>query len=207
MVPGIVYEDLVRFDAGRRGPDVRFLAGVDEAGRGALAGPVVAAAVICEPHEDLVRVRDSKLLSEPVREELYEAILELSLGIGVGIVGPNEIDRSNILRATLKAMKEAVEQLEIRPCRVLVDGTHSPPGVEPPVETVTGGDRKSFTIAAASIVAKVTRDRIMRKAADEYPWYGFGRNKGYGTESHIEVIARRGLTKLHRRSFKIRSHS
>lgn len=205
MSPRIVYEDLVRFDTGRMGPDVRFLAGVDEAGRGALAGPVVAAAVICEPHEDLVRVRDSKLLSEPLREELYEAILSLSLSIGVGIVGPNEIDRSNILRATLKAMREAVERLEIKPCRVLVDGNHSP-DVEPPVETVTGGDRKSFSIASASIVAKVTRDRIMRKAADEFPWYGFGKNKGYGTEGHIEVIARRGLTKLHRRSFKIRSH-
>lgn len=206
MAPRIVYEDLVRFDTGWKGPDVRFLAGVDEAGRGALAGPVVAAAVICEPHEDLVRVRDSKLIREPIREELYEAILGLSLSVGVGVIGSHEIDRSNILRATLKAMKKAVEGLEIQPCIVLVDGIHSP-GVEPPVETVTGGDRKSFSIAAASIVAKVTRDRIMRKAADEFPLYGFGRNKGYGTESHIEVIARRGLTKFHRRSFKIRSHS
>jgi ribonuclease HII len=206
MAPAIVYEDLVRFDTSRRGPEVRFLAGVDEAGRGALAGPVVAAAVVCEPHGDLARVKDSKLISEPVREELYEAILALSLGVGVGIVGPEEIDRSNILRATLKAMKEAIVGLGIRPCRVLVDGNH-PPGVEQPVETVTGGDRKSFSIAAASIVAKVTRDRIMRKAADEFPWYGLGRNKGYGTESHIEAIARRGLTRLHRKSFKIRSLS
>lgn len=206
MVPRVIYEDLVRFDSGRRDSDVRYLAGVDEAGRGALAGPVVAAAVICEPHEDLIRVRDSKLLSEAVREKLYEAILDLSLSVGVGIVGPREIDRSNILKATLKAMKIAVERLDIRPSRVLIDGTHSPP-VEEPVETVTGGDRKSFSIAAASIVAKVTRDRIMRKAEDEFPSYGFGRNKGYGTESHIEVIARKGLTKLHRRSFKIHSHS
>ena len=206
MAPRVVYEDLVRFDAGRRGPDVRFLAGVDEAGRGALAGPVVAAAVICASHDDLHRVRDSKLLSEPVREELYEMILDLSLSVGVGIVGPHEIDRSNILRATLKAMKEAVEQLDIRPCRVLVDGNHSPV-VDVPVETVTGGDRKSFSIAAASIVAKVTRDRIMRKSANEFPLYGFGKNKGYGTEGHREVIARRGLTRIHRRSFKIRSHS
>jgi ribonuclease HII len=206
MAPTVVYEDLVRFDTSRKGRGVRFLAGVDEAGRGALAGPVVAAAVICEPHEDLVGVRDSKLLSEPVREKLYEAIVATSLSIGVGIIGPQEIDRSNILRATLKAMKEAVEGLEIRPCRVLVDGNR-PPVVEPPVETVTGGDRKSFSIAAASIVAKVTRDRIMRKAADEFPWYGFGSNKGYGTESHREVIARRGLSSIHRRSFKIRSHT
>lgn len=206
MVPRVIFEDLVRFDAGRRGPAVRYLAGVDEAGRGALAGPVVAAAVICEPHEDLVRVRDSKLLSEAVHEDLYEAILDHSLSIGVGIVGPCEIDRSNILQATLRAMKIAVERLDVKPCRVLVDGNRSPI-VERPVETVTGGDRKSFSIAAASIVAKVTRDRIMRKAGDEFPWYGFGRNKGYGTEGHIEVIARRGLTRLHRRSFKIHSRS
>ncbi len=206
MTPAVVYQDLVLFDAGRRGPDVRFLAGVDEAGRGALAGPVVAAAVICEPHDDLVRVRDSKLISEPVRERLYETILALSLSVGVGIVGPEEIDRSNILRATLTAMKTAVEGLDPRPCRVLVDGNHSP-GVEPPVETVTGGDRRSFSIAAASIVAKVTRDRIMRSADAEFPWYEFGRNKGYGTERHLEAIARRGLTRIHRRSFKIHSRS
>lgn len=206
MVTPVVYEDLVRFDASMRGPEARLLAGVDEAGRGAIAGPVVAAAVICDPHEDLVRVRDSKLLSEPVREELYEVILALSRSVAVGIVGPEEIDRSNILKATLQAMREAVEGLEIRPCRVLVDGTH-PPAVEPPAEAITGGDRKSFSIAAASIVAKVTRDRIMRRAAEEFPWYGFKRNKGYGTESHIEVIARRGLTRIHRRSFKIRSLS
>ena len=206
MTPTIVYEDLVRFDTSRRGGGVRYLAGVDEAGRGALAGPVVAAAVICEPCDDLVRVRDSKMLSEPVRERLFESIMAASLSVGVGIVGPVEIDRSNILKATLKAMREAVESLEIRPCMVLVDGNREP-GVEPPVETVTGGDRKSFSIAAASIVAKVTRDRIMREAAAEFPWYGFGRNKGYGTESHRDVIAQRGLSRIHRRSFKIRSHS
>ena len=146
------------------------------------------------------------MLSEPVREGLFESIMAASLSVGVGIVGPGEIDGSNILKATLKAMKEAVESLEIRPCVVLVDGNQKP-GVEPPVETVTGGDRKSFSIAAASIVAKVTRDRIMREAAAEFPWYGFGSNKGYGTESHRDVIARRGLSRIHRRSFKIRSHS
>ncbi len=206
MTPANVYEDLVRFDTIRKGGGVRYLAGVDEAGRGALAGPVVAAAVICEPCDDLVRVRDSKLLAEPVREQLFESIMAASLSVGIGIVGPGEIDRSNILKATLKAMKEAVEGLDVEPCMVLVDGNQTP-GVEPPVETVTGGDRKSFSIAAASIVAKVTRDRIMREAALEFPWYGFGSNKGYGTESHRDVIARRGLSRIHRRSFKIRSHS
>ncbi|HER44370.1 MAG TPA: ribonuclease HII [Candidatus Eisenbacteria bacterium] len=206
MAPAIVYEDLVRFDASRKDLGVRHLAGVDEAGRGALAGPVVAAAVICDPHEDLIRVRDSKLIREPVREELYEAIVALSRSVGVGIVEPDEIDRSNILRATLKAMELAVEGLGIRPCRVLVDGIHRP-AVDPPVETVIGGDRRSFSIAAASIVAKVTRDRIMRSIADEFPLYGFGRNKGYGTAGHIDAITRRGLTRLHRRSFKIHSRS
>ena len=206
MTPRVIYEDLVRFDACHRGGGVRHLAGVDEAGRGALAGPVVAAAIICEPNAELARVRDSKLLSEAIREQLYETILSNSLTVGVGIIGPREIDRSNILAATLKAMKMAVETLDIRPCKVLVDGNRAP-RMEEPVAIVTGGDRKSFSIAAASIVAKVTRDRIMRKVSEEFPSYQFARNKGYGTVGHIETIAREGLTRLHRRSFKIRSLS
>ena len=198
------FEDLVRFDCEKRKHPIRLIAGVDEAGRGALAGPVVAAAVICDPHEDLLRVRDSKLLSEPVREELYELICRRSLDYRVGIIGPEEIDRWNILRATLEAMRCAISALEIVPCFVLVDGRHLP-RVERPAETVKGGDRKSFSIAAASIVAKVTRDRIMRERDREYPGYGFRRNKGYGTREHIRAIRRRGFTTFHRRSFQIRS--
>jgi ribonuclease HII len=204
MNPRIAFEELIRFDENWKKPPVNNVAGVDEAGRGALAGPVVAAAVICNPHGKLERVRDSKLLSETLREELFEMIRELSLSIGIGIVGPREIDRSNILAATLEAMRVAVDKLDVRPCRVLVDGNRLP-DVSVPAEIIKGGDRKSFSIAAASIVAKVTRDRIMRKIGDNYPLYGFERNKGYGTGSHIETIRRRGLTACHRRSFKIRS--
>jgi ribonuclease HII len=206
MDPRITYEELVRFDESWKRPPVKHLAGVDEAGRGAIAGPVVAAAVICNPHDKLTRVRDSKLLSEPLREELFEAIRELSLSIGIGIVGPREIDRSNILAATLEAMKAAVGELDIKPCRILVDGNRLP-DVAVPAEMVKRGDNKSFSIAAASIVAKVTRDRIMRKIGDDFPRYGFRQNKGYGTERHIEVIRRKGLTECHRKSFKIRSLS
>ena len=198
------YDELVLFDSLLRKPPVRHLAGVDEAGRGALAGPVVAAAVVCEPHDDLSRVRDSKLLSEPVREELFETILKRSLCVGVGIVEAKEIDKSNILAATLSAMESAIDALDPKPCYVIVDGIHMP-DIELPAEAVKKGDRRSFSIAAASIIAKVTRDRIMRELDDRFPLYGFGRNKGYGTENHIEAIREKGYTKLHRRSFKIRS--
>jgi ribonuclease HII len=198
------FEELVRFDSLLRKPPVRYLAGVDEAGRGALAGPVVAAAVICEPHDDLSRVRDSKLLSEPVREELFEIIRRRSLCFGVGIVGADEIDRSNILAATLSAMRSAIDVLDPKPCYVIVDGIHMP-DIGLPAESVKNGDRRSFSIAAASIVAKVTRDRIMREMDGRFPFYGFSRNKGYGTGNHIEAIRERGYTRLHRRSFKIRS--
>ncbi len=204
MITRTSFEDLVRFDLEKRKPPIRLIAGVDEAGRGALAGPVVAAAVICEPHADLLRVTDSKLLPESVREELYEMICQRCLDYRVGIIGPEEIDRWNILRATLEAMRCAICSLEMAPCFVLVDGRHVP-SVEIHAETVKGGDRKSFSIAAASIVAKVTRDRIMRKRDREFPGYGFRRNKGYGTREHIEAIRRSGLTAFHRRSFHIRS--
>lgn len=198
------FEELVQFDNLLKRPHIRYLAGVDEAGRGAVAGPVVAAAVICEPHGELSRVRDSKLLSEPVREELFEIIRRRSRSLGVGIVEAGEIDRSNILAATLIAMGSAIDALDPKPCYVIIDGIHMP-DIGLPAEPVKGGDGKSFSIAAASIIAKVTRDRIMREMADRFPFYGFSKNKGYGTEKHIEAIRTRGYTTLHRRSFKIRS--
>jgi ribonuclease HII len=198
----IAFEDLIRFDRTWRKTPFQLIAGVDEAGRGALAGPVVAAAVICEPHEHLRRVRDSKLVSEKERERLYGQIVECSTSWGVGVVGPEEIDRINILKATLKAMKLAVEMLETTPCLVLVDGRHLPE-IGVPAEAITGGDGKSFSIAAASIIAKVTRDRIMRHHADAFRDYGFTRNKGYGTKEHIAAIRRKGWTELHRRSFTL----
>ena len=204
MTPGrrIAFEELVRFDGRRRTGPVRLIAGVDEVGRGALAGPVVAAAVICEPNERLCRVRDSKRVSERERERLCACILEHCIGHGIGIVESDEIDRVNILKATLKAMKIAVEALETVPGLVLVDGNRLP-DIDVPAEAVTGGDGKSFVIAAASIVAKVERDRIMREHSSSFRGYGFKQNKGYGTRQHIEAIRTKGRTELHRKSFRI----
>jgi ribonuclease HII len=197
------FEDLVLFDRRRSGGAPGPLAGVDEAGRGALAGPVVAAAVICDPCEELREVRDSKLLSEKTRERLYETIIERSVSFSTGIVGHEEIDRINILRATMKAMMIAVEGLGSTPALVLVDGGQLP-ALTSRCEAVKGGDGLSFSIAAASIVAKVTRDRIMRGMDGEYPGYGFLSNKGYGTAEHREAIGRSGRSPVHRRSFQVK---
>ena len=198
------FEDLVLFDRRRAGGAEGYLAGVDEAGRGALAGPVVAAAVICDPCEELREVRDSKLISEGTRERLYEIIVEKSTAFATGIVGNREIDRINILKATLKAMKAAVEGLGRRPSLVLVDGRQLP-RIDGRCEAVKGGDGLSFSIAAASIVAKVTRDRIMREKDGEFPGFGFVRNKGYGTAEHRAAIVSIGRSPIHRRSFQVRA--
>jgi ribonuclease HII len=204
MTPGrrAPFEELIRFDRQRMVHPAHCIAGVDEVGRGALAGPVVAAAIICEPNVHLSRVRDSKLISERERERLFACILEHCIAQGIGIVESAEIDRTDVLRATLKAMRIAVDGLGRRPDLVLVDGNKLPE-LAVPAEAVTGGDGKSFVIAAASIVAKVTRDRIMREHAYAFRGYGFKQNKGYGTKEHIEAIRRRGRTELHRMSFKI----
>ncbi|HVO76877.1 MAG TPA: ribonuclease HII [Candidatus Bathyarchaeia archaeon] len=198
----IAFEELVRFDRTKGAVPARLVAGVDEAGRGALAGPVVAAAVICEPGERLSRVQDSKLVREGERERLYAIIIEHSIAYGIGIVESGEIDRTNVLRSALAAMRIAVEALDTKPAFVLVDGNKLPE-IDIPAEAITGGDGKSFVIAAASILAKVTRDRIMRAHASTFRGYGFKHNKGYGTRQHIEAIRKRGLTELHRRSFTI----
>ncbi len=198
------FEDLAEFDKRKKVPPVRFLAGVDEAGRGALAGPVVAAAVICDPCTELCRVRDSKLLSEKVREELFDVILSRSIGVSVGIIEPSVIDRINILQATLMAMSKAISGLPVAPCHVIVDGCHLP-DIDGSAEAVAGADNKSFSVASASIVAKVTRDRILKDKEDEFPGYGFKRNKGYGTREHLEAIASKGRTSIHRRSFRIKA--
>jgi ribonuclease HII len=202
--PQTAWTDLAGFDLARSRGLAAPLAGVDEAGRGALAGPVVAAAVIIEPGEGLREVRDSKELPEAVRERLYESIVERSVSWATGIVAHDEIDRVNILQATLQAMRIAIEGLGEIPGLVLVDGTAAPP-VSCQCETVTGGDRRSFSIAAASIVAKVTRDRIMRELGGEYPSYGFTRNKGYGTAGHRHALERFGPSPVHRRTFRVRA--
>ena len=180
----------------------RFVAGVDEAGRGALAGPVVAAAVIFDERAfDLAkRVRDSKVLSPEKREELFPLIHEYAISVGIGIVEPSEIDAINILQASLKAMKIAVARLNPTPDLCLIDGNFRAP-LTIPQKCIIKGDAKVRTIAAGSIIAKVTRDRLMIEMANIYPQYGFMEHKGYGTETHIRALREFGPTPEHRRTF------
>lgn len=176
------------------------LAGVDEVGRGALAGPVVAAAVILPEGADLRGVADSKQLTPRRREEAYGRIVAEATAVGLGMVGPEEIDLINIRQATLLAMRQALAGLETVPHLALVDGRDDPePGL--PVATVVGGDRRSLSIAAASIIAKVTRDRLMTELASTYPLYGFDRHVGYGTPLHRDAIRRHGPAQPHRQTF------
>ncbi|MBW8005088.1 MAG: ribonuclease HII [candidate division NC10 bacterium] len=176
------------------------LAGVDEAGRGALAGPVVAAAVILRDGRRIVGVTDSKRLSPRRRERLYGQIREEVLAVGVGVVNVSTIEARNILQATLLAMERAVVDLQVSPDGVIVDGL-AVPNVDVPVFPVVRGDLECPSVAAASIVAKVTRDRIMADYHARYPAYGFDRHKGYGTDAHLQAIAEHGLSPIHRRTF------
>lgn len=179
------------------------VAGVDEAGRGPLAGPVVAAAVIFPPCTRLEGVRDSKSLTAGRRDRLFDRIHETALAVSTGMAGHDEIDRINILQATHRAMARAVEGLSPNPDHVLIDGRPVPDF--PFVQTaVCGGDRLSLSIAAASIVAKVTRDRFMMECDRLYPLYGFARHKGYGTRDHMEMIRRYGFCEIHRKTFHVR---
>jgi ribonuclease HII len=176
------------------------VAGIDEAGRGPLAGPVVAAAVILDPGNIPGGIADSKQLDPETREELFAAITATS-HFGVGIADVARIDRYNILQATLWAMRQAVKSLSVAPKLALVDGNQLP---HLPCQTqcIVGGDAKCLSIAAASIIAKVTRDRLMVDYAGSHPGYGFDRHKGYSTPEHFAAIERLGLTPLHRRSFR-----
>jgi ribonuclease HII len=177
------------------------IAGVDEAGRGPLAGPVVAAAVVLDPSNIPAGIADSKVLEAEVRRALYREILATSC-VGIGIAGVERIDSENILNAALGAMAEAVAQLACKPRLVLVDGNKVPSGLACASRAIVKGDAKCLSIAAASIVAKVARDTIMIELAREYPAYGFERHKGYGTAQHHAAIDRHGVTPHHRRSFK-----
>jgi ribonuclease HII len=176
------------------------IAGVDEAGCGPLAGPVVAAAVIFPAYAYIVEVKDSKKLTAKKREELYALIVESAISFGIGIVPPKEIDRINIRRATFKAMRKAIGNLKAKPDYVLFDGYELPERILPQ-EAVIKGDDYSFTIAAASILAKVTRDRLMLDLHEKYPIYGFHRHKGYGTEFHRSMLEKHGPCEIHRKSF------
>jgi ribonuclease HII len=176
------------------------VAGVDEAGRGPLAGPVVVAAVILDPRRPLDGLDDSKKLDEPRREELYALITAHALAWSVTEISPAEIDRLNILKATLLGMKRAVEALDPAPRLALIDGNRAPE-LRCAVRTVIGGDALEPAISAASIIAKVTRDRCMCTWHERFPDYGFDRHKGYATPEHLAVLERLGPCELHRRSF------
>ena len=179
---------------------MRYIAGIDEVGRGPLAGPVVTAAVIL-PRECLIYgVNDSKKLSPKKREELYEVIKEKAIAISIGVETNEVIDDINILQATYRAMRTSVEGLEVKPDMLLVDAV-TIPCVDTPQTAIVKGDTKSISIAAASIIAKVTRDRMMKEYSREYPGYDFENNMGYGTAKHIQGIKKYGLCKIHRRSF------
>ncbi len=177
------------------------LAGVDEVGRGPLAGPVVAAAVILPYNAHLMGVKDSKKLSEDKREELFPKIQEVAIDIGIGIVDAQTIDSINILQATYKAMQIALNKLTTNYNIVCVDGNMCIPNIEKKQHAIISGDNKSASIAAASIIAKVTRDRMMKEYAKEYPEYAWEQNKGYGSEMHYTAIRTYGITPLHRKSF------
>lgn len=176
------------------------VAGVDEAGRGPLAGPVVAAAVILERRRVPKGLNDSKQLTHEVREALFPQIMELAAAVGVGEASVDEIDIINIRQATHLAMARAVRALSVAAAFALVDGNDAP-ALPCPCDTLVGGDGRSLSIAAASIIAKVTRDRMMTSLHDAHPHYGWLTNKGYGTEEHLAALSRHGVTPHHRRSF------
>ena len=181
----------------------QIVAGIDEAGRGPLAGPVVAAAVIFSRDYSNPEIKDSKQLSAAKREKLFEIINQEAVAIGTAVVDTEIIDRLNILQATCQAMREAVLELSTSPDFLLIDGLHRIPLVTPQ-KPVVKGDRLSISIAAASIIAKVSRDRIMEIYHRQFPQYNFRQNKGYGTKEHCNAIKQYGLSKVHRKSFHVR---
>ena len=184
----------------RQHADCRYICGVDEVGRGPFAGPVMAGAVILPADCEILYLNDSKKLSPKKREALYDEIISKALAWSLGEASPSRIDEINILQATLEAMREAINKLEIKPDIILVDAVHIP-DIDIPQESIIKGDAKSISIAAASVVAKVTRDRVMAEYAKKYPGYGFERNMGYGTAEHRKAIGELGATPIHRRSF------
>ncbi len=179
----------------------KIVAGVDEAGRGPLAGPVCAAAVILPVDLEIEGLNDSKKLSEKKREKLYDIIIDKAVAYDIQLVDNEIIDEINILQATMLAMTNAVNSLSVKPDFVIIDGNRLPEQLEIPAKAVVKGDAKSMSIAAASILAKVTRDRLMLELAKEYPEYEFERHKGYGTKLHCEKLCEFGPCKIHRKTF------
>jgi len=178
----------------------KYICGIDEVGRGPLAGPVMAGAVILPKDEVIYYLNDSKKLSETKREELYEVIMKKAIATGLGTAPPNKIDEINILQATYEAMREAINNLEVKPDIILIDAVRIP-GISIPQIPIIKGDAKSVSIAAASIIAKVTRDRLMVEYDKVLPQYGFQSNKGYGSKQHIDAIKTYGPSPIHRATF------
>jgi ribonuclease HII len=197
-------QKLLEFDSIHRSSCGGYLCGIDEAGRGPIAGPVVAAAVIFGDDIYIESIYDSKQLTRKKRNELYEQILNSAHAYGIGMADINEIDKLNILQATRLAMNRAVDKLKTRPGKIIADGNFYTSSIAP-VENIIRGDEKSFSIAAASILAKVTRDRMMEELGNIYPHFSFGHHKGYCTRAHIDELLEHGYTDVHRRSFKIKS--
>ena len=180
---------------------IEYVCGIDEAGRGPLAGPVVIAAAVMPRYSMIEGVNDSKKVSEKKREKLYEIITKEAIAYGVGIIDQKEIDRINILNATKEGLTMAVKELTVRPDLIVVDALTNIDTDGIPYRSIVKGDAKCYSIACASIIAKVTRDRIMRQWDEVYPQYGFEKHKGYGTAAHIAAIKEYGLCPLHRLSF------
>ena len=198
-------DNLKRFEQNLYDEGNKLICGIDEAGRGPLAGPVVVGAVVMKPDSKLEWVNDSKKVTEKRREILYDRIIEESLAWGVGIVSWDEIDDLNILNATKKgltiALKQVVNKLQTKPDIVLVDALREIDTLGIPYQSIIKGDATCYSIACSSIIAKVTRDRIMREYDDAFPEYGFAKHKGYGTKEHIEAIKKYGPCLIHRKSF------
>lgn len=194
MNPLYQYDEEIRQEYG-------VFCGVDEAGRGPLCGPVCVAAVILDPQAPIEGINDSKKLSKKKRELLFEEICQKALAYKIVFVGPDIIDRDNILNATMGGMRQAVEELELVPNLALIDGNKIPAGLIVPGRAVVKGDGTSASVAAASILAKVSRDRYMLELDKEYPQYGLAQHKGYGTKLHYERIAQYGIQPFYRRSF------
>ena len=193
-------QSILQYEKDKWNQGLRHVAGLDEAGRGPLAGPVVAAAVIFDEEPYIPLVDDSKKLSSEVRESLFEDIMTGASAYGIGVAQVEEIDRVNILQATYLAMRRAISHLQNTPDFLLVDGRAYPSDVIP-YELIVKGDSLSFSIASASILAKVTRDRIMSDYDQQFPNYGFARHKGYATRAHLDAIEEFGFCEIHRRSF------
>ena len=189
------------YECNAKNKGYKYICGVDEAGRGPLAGPVCAAAVILPEGCEIEGLNDSKKLSEKKREMLYDVIVEKAVAYSIAYGTLEEIEQYNILEATYLAMNRAIEGLSVNADFALIDGNRVPKNITVPCETVIKGDSKSYSIAAASILAKVTRDRLLLEYDKKYPQYGFANHKGYGTKAHYDAIAQHGVCEVHRLSF------